>query len=71
MRKVVKVNELIKTAKFVMEQANVYLRDGDIKNYNDALKRVDGMVSLISIVAIKDIEDWDKEWDKIYDMIHE
>lgn len=69
MKKVVKVDEMIATARYEMNRARKYLTDGNYDLYSDVLKRVDGMISLITIVSIKGTEDWDKEWDKIHDMI--
>ena len=69
MRKVVKVDKMIATARCEMGRARKYLNNGNFELYHDVLKRVDGMISLITIVSIKDTEDWDKEWDKIHDMI--
>lgn len=65
MRKVVKVDEMIATARGEVDRARKYLANG---NY-DVLNRVYGMIRLITIVSTKDTEDWKKEWDKIQDMI--
>lgn len=69
MRKVVNVDEMISTARYEMDRAKKYLSEGNYELYFDLLKRVDGMVSLITITSIKDTENWDKEWEKIHDMI--
>ena len=69
MRKVVNVSEMITIAKNEMNRAKMYLAEGNYELYYNLLERVDGMISLIAIASIKDNEDFDKEWDKINDMI--
>ena len=69
MRKVVNVSEMIAIAKNEMNRAKMHLTDGNYEIYYDLLERVDGMISLIAIASIKDNEDFNKEWDKIHDMI--
>ena len=69
MRKVVNVSEMITIAKNEMNRAKMYLAEGNYELYYNLLERVDGMISLIAIASIKDNEDFDKEWDKIHDMI--
>lgn len=70
MRKVVKVDEMINIASFEMKRANKYLCEGKYELYEDLVKRAEGMISLIAITAIKDNEDWNTEWNKIYDIVN-
>ena len=69
MRKVINVEDLIQTAKYEFERYNRYCNSGDEELAKNVLHRVYGMISLIAITAIKDTDNWDKEWDSIYDKI--
>lgn len=70
MKKVVKVDEMIVVARNEAERANRYLRDGKYDLYKDAIKRVEGMVSIIAITSIKVTDNWDEEWLKIYNRVN-
>lgn len=34
------------------------------------MTRVEGMISIISIASIKETDNWDEEWLKIYDRVN-
>ena len=52
------------------ERANRYLRKGEYVLYNESVKRVDAMVSIITITAINEMDKWDEEWKKIHDRVY-
>lgn len=65
-----KVDDMIIVARQEVERAKRYLRNGEYELYKETLKRVDGMVSIITITAIKETDNWDEEWEKIHDRVH-
>ena len=70
MKKVVKVDEMIAVARDEVERANRYLRNGEYDLYKYSMKRVDGMISMITITSIKKTDNWDEEWNKIYSRVN-
>lgn len=71
MRKVVRVDEMIKTARYELECAKRYSNEGKYDLAKDTYKRVEAMTTLISITAINDMNNWDDEWNDIYNRIYE
>lgn len=70
MKKVVKVDEMIIVARNEAERANRYLKNGQYDLYKTSMTRVEGMISIISITSIKETDNWDEEWLKIYDRVN-
>lgn len=61
---------MIKVARDEMMRARKYSNDGNIELARMSQSRVDGMMSMIAILAIKDVDNWDDKWCDIYDRIH-
>ena len=70
MKKVVKVDNMINVARGEMMRARKYSNVGDIELARMVESRVDGMMSMIAILAIKDDDNWDDKWNDIYDRIY-
>lgn len=70
MKKVVKVDDMIKVARDEIMRAIKYSNDGDIELARIYKSRVDGMMYMISILAIKDDDNWGDKWNEIYDRIY-
>ena len=70
MKKVVKVDEMIVVARNEAERANRYLKNGQYDLYKASMTRVGGMISIISITSIKETDNWDEEWNKIYNRVN-
>lgn len=51
--------------------AKVFYDKGEYDLARSTEKRVEGMMTLISLLAIDDIEEWDNNWVEIYNMIHD
>ena len=69
MKKVVNVDVMIRVARDEMMRARKYSNDGDIELARMSQSRVDGMMSMIAILAIKD-DNWDDKWNDIYNRIY-
>lgn len=71
MRKVVKVEDMIRIARQEAKRAIRYYDKGEYDLARSVNTRVDGMMTLITVLSIKDTEEWDEKWDEIYNMIHD
>lgn len=69
MKKVVKVDDMIKVARNEMMRSRKYLNDGEIELARIYQSRSEAMMTMIAILAIKDYDNWDDKWNDIYDRI--
>lgn len=68
MRKTVRIDDIVSLAKGERMRAERYLREGKPELAKNLYKRIEGMMTVISLAL--DYKNFDKEWDEMHSLIH-
>lgn len=68
MRKTVRIDDIVYLAKNDITLAERFMREGKPELAKDLYKRIEGMMSVISLAL--DYKNFDKEWDEMHRLIH-